>query len=131
SNPEDPVAWANMLACTKLSDERFHDAYWAYRHDYDRHALNSVEYWQAVARHVGTSFDETKIARLNELDVDLWTNMNERVLGFAQNLQRAGMRTGILSNIGDAISQGIVKRLPWLSRFDVCAWSWELALAKP
>jgi len=120
-----------MLACVELSEERFHDAYWAFRHDYDRHTLNSTAYWQAVAKHAGTSFDAAQIARLNEFDVDLWTNMNERVVSFAQNLQQAGIRTGILSNIGDAISQGIAKRLPWLSRFDTCIWSWELGLAKP
>ena len=131
SNPEDPAAWANMLACVELSEQRFHDAYWAYRHDYDRHTLNSVGYWQAVAKHAGTSFDAARIGRLNELDVDLWTNMNDRMVTFAQSLQRGGMRTGILSNIGDAISQGITKRLPWLSRFDACSWSWELGLAKP
>lgn len=131
SSAEDPVAWANMLSLVELPEQRFHDAYWAYRHDYDRHTMNSVEYWHAVAAHAGSSLDSARISRLNELDVDLWTNMNERVVAFAEGLQRAGMRTGILSNIGDAIARGILARLPWLSRFDACIWSWELGLAKP
>jgi putative hydrolase of the HAD superfamily len=131
SNAEDPAAWANMLAFTGLPEQRFHDAYWAYRHDYDRHALDSSGYWHAVAAHGGTIFTDPQIARLNELDVDLWTNMNERVVALAQNLQHAGIRTGILSNIGDAIARGILLRLPWLAAFYHCTWSWELGLAKP
>jgi putative hydrolase of the HAD superfamily len=46
-------------------------------------------------------------------------------------LQRAGVRTGILSNIGDAIADGIVARLPWLSGFYTRLWSHSLFMAKP
>jgi putative hydrolase of the HAD superfamily len=131
SNAEDPTAWANLLALTGLPEQRFHDAYWTYRHDYDRHTLSAIPYWRAVAAHAGTTFSDAQINRLLELDVDLWTNMNERMVAFAQRLQRAGIRTGILSNIGDAMAQGIVARLPWLSGFYHCTWSYALSLAKP
>ena len=131
SNAEDPDAWAAILAFVGIPEQRFHDAYWTFRHDYDRHTLSSIPYWRAVAAHAGTTFSDAQIARLQELDVDLWTNMNEPMVAFAQSLQRAGKRTGILSNIGDAIARGIVDRLPWLSRFYHCTWSWELSLAKP
>ena len=50
---------------------------------------------------------------------------------WAGRLQRAGVRTGILSNIGDAIGEGVVARLPWLAGFDHCAWSHALRMAKP
>jgi putative hydrolase of the HAD superfamily len=131
SNAEDPTAWSNMLALTGLPEQRFHDAYWTYRHDYDRHTLSALPYWRAVAAHAGTTFPDAQINRLLELDVDLWTNMNERMVGLAQRLQRAGVRTGILSNIGDAIAQGIVARLPWLAGFYHCTWSYALSIAKP
>jgi len=131
SNAEDPTAWAALLDFTGLPEQRFHDAYWAYRHDYDRDTLDSTAYWRAVAAHAGATFAEAQIPRLRELDVDLWTNMNERMVIFAQNLQRAGIRTGILSNIGDAMASGIVARLPWLSGFYHCTWSYALGLAKP
>lgn len=131
SNAEDPTAWANMLALTGMPEQRFHGAYWAYRHDYDRHTLSAVPYWRAVAAHAGTTFTDAQINRFLELDVDLWTNMNDRMVVFAQNLQRAGIRTGILSNIGDAMAHGIMARLPWLAGFYHCTWSYALSLAKP
>jgi len=131
SNAEDPAAWASMLSFTGLPEQRFHDAYWAYRHDYDRHTLSALPYWRAVAAHAGTTLSDTQINRLIELDVDLWTNMNARMVAFAQRLQHAGIRTGILSNIGDAMARGIVARLPWLAGFYHCTWSYALGLAKP
>jgi putative hydrolase of the HAD superfamily len=131
SNAEDPAAWAGMVALSGVPEQRFHDAYWAYRHDYDRHTLSAVPYWRAVATRAGTAFSEPQVHRLIELDVDLWTNMNQNMIAFAQNLQRAGIRTGILSNIGDAMALGIVARLPWLSAFYHCTWSYALELAKP
>jgi putative hydrolase of the HAD superfamily len=131
TNAEDQAAWAAMLALTGVSEGRFHVAYWTYRHDYDRHTLDSNAYWRSVADHAGTTFSDTETARLKELDVDVWTNMNDRMVEFALNLQRAGVRTGVLSNIGDAMAQGIVARLPWLSTFYHCTWSYALGLAKP
>ena len=131
SNAEDPTAWASLVALGGVPEQRFHDAYWAYRHDYDRHTLNSDAYWRAVAAKIGITLSDTQTARLKELDVDVWTNMNDRMVAFAQNLQRAGVRTGLLSNIGDAMAQGIIARLPWLSGFYHCTWSYALSLAKP
>jgi putative hydrolase of the HAD superfamily len=131
SNAEEPAAWASMLALTGLPEQRFHDAYWTHRHDYDRHTLSSLPYWRAVATHAGTTFTDAQITRLLELDLDVWTSMNQEMVGFAQRLQRAGVRTGILSNIGDAMAHGIVARFPWLSGFYHCTWSYALNLAKP
>jgi putative hydrolase of the HAD superfamily len=50
---------------------------------------------------------------------------------WATRLQRAGIRTGILSNIGDSIAEGIIAKFPWLSGFDHCTWSHALFMAKP
>jgi putative hydrolase of the HAD superfamily len=131
TNAADPAAWSAMLDLTGLDNARLQAAYWAYRHDYDRHALSCQPYWRAVATHAGVAFSNTQIERLLELDVDMWTSMNQPMVEFAQNLQAVGIRTGILSNIGDSIAQGIVARLSWLANFYHCTWSWSLGLAKP
>ena len=92
TNAEDQGAWAAMLALTGVSEARFHAAYWTYRHDFDRHTLDSDAYWRSVADHAGTTFSNAETARLKELDVNVWTNMNDRMVDFARNLQRAGIR---------------------------------------
>jgi putative hydrolase of the HAD superfamily len=131
SGPPDPAAWARMCAITRLSEDALHSGYWAFRHDYDRGALSGQAYWQEVAVHAGVAFDAAQVAALLEADVDLWTQLNLPMVQWAARLQRAGMRTGILSNIGDAIAEGIRGRLPWLAGFDHRTWSYALGMAKP
>jgi putative hydrolase of the HAD superfamily len=131
SGPPDPAAWARMIAITGLDQSRLHGAYWKFRHDYDRAALTGPAYWDAVAADAGINFDARQVAALFVADVDLWTSLNLPMVEWAARLQHAGVRTGILSNIGDSIAQGIVAKLPWLSGFDQCIWSYELHTAKP
>ncbi|HEX9201999.1 MAG TPA: HAD family phosphatase [Acidobacteriaceae bacterium] len=131
SAPPDPVAWAKMCSITGLDDDRLHASYWEFRHDYDRGALTGLAYWHAVAAHAGITLDDAQITALFLIDVDLWTQPNLPMVEWAGRLQRAGIRTAILSNIGDRIAEGIVAKLPWLSRFELCVWSHALFMAKP
>jgi putative hydrolase of the HAD superfamily len=131
SNPPNAAAWARIRTITGLDEAPLHAAYWAARHDYDRAALTGSAYWHAVAAHAGIEFDGVQIAALFTADVDLWTDLNQTMVDWAARLQRAGIRTGILSNIGDTIAEGIIARLPWLSAFEHCTWSHALFLAKP
>ena len=131
SRPPDPTAWARMQSITALSHERLHEAYWLFRHDYDRGALDAHAYWNEVARHADIALSDTQIAELLTADVDLWTQPNQPMIAWAGRLQRAGMRTAILSNIGDAMATGVTARLEWLKGFERCIWSYALKLAKP
>jgi putative hydrolase of the HAD superfamily len=131
SGPPDAAAWAVLRAVSGLDEERLHDAYWKFRHDYDRGALTGRAYWDAVAAHAEVRFDDAQRAALMAADIDLWTQLNLPMVEWAGQLQRAGVRTGVLSNIGDAIGEGVVARLPWLSGFEHCAWSHALRMAKP
>ena len=131
SGPPDPVAWERMRAITGIDEERLHAVYWALRHDYDRGALTGQDYWRAVAANVGIALDDAQMTALLVADIDLWTQLNRPMVEWAGRLQRAGVRTGILSNIGDCIAEGIIVRLPWLSGFDHCVWSHALFMAKP
>jgi putative hydrolase of the HAD superfamily len=131
SGPPDPAAWARMRALTGLSEEPLHRGYWAFRDEYDRGELTGAAYWHEVADHAGVAFDAAQIAALMDADVDLWTQLNLPMVEWAARLQGARMRTGILSNIGDAIADGIWRKLPWLARFDHCTWSYALRMAKP
>jgi putative hydrolase of the HAD superfamily len=131
SGPPDPAAWARMIAISGLDEARLHDAYWHFRHDYDRAALTGPTYWQAVADRASITLDDAKLAALLAVDIDLWTSLNPPMVEWAGRLQRAGIRTGILSNIGDCIALGVIAKLPWLSAFDHCTWSYALHMAKP
>ena len=131
SGPPDPAAWAVLRAVSGLDEERLHAAYWKFRHDYDRGALTGRSYWDAVAAHAVVRFDDARVDALMAADIDLWCQLNLPMVEWAGRLQRAGVRTGILSNIGDAIGEGVVARLRWLAGFDHCVWSHTMRTAKP
>jgi putative hydrolase of the HAD superfamily len=131
SGPADPVAWARMQAILGVSGERFDAAYWRTRDAYDRGALSGVAYWRQVGEDVGRVVDESMLAGLIAADTALWTQENPPMIAWAQELQRRGVKTGILSNLGDAMEAGVRERFSWLEGFAHHTFSHRLGIAKP
>ena len=48
-----------------------------------------------------------------------------------QQLKARGLRTAILSNMGDSVLESILGEFPWIQNFDVLVWSFQLGIAKP
>jgi putative hydrolase of the HAD superfamily len=131
SGPPSPAAWKRMQSVTGLDESQLHAGYWEYRHAYDRGTHTGVEYWHLVAGFNGVVLTPAQLDELIEADTDLWTDLNLPMVEWAQALQQAGIRTGILSNIGDEMEAGVVAKLKWLERFDHRTWSHRLKVAKP
>ena len=131
TGPADPAAWAGMKLVLGADESPYHEAYWAFRHAYDRGELSGLAYWHAVAERTGRSATESQVAELIALDTELWTQPNEEMIAWAARLQRAGVKTGILSNLGDAMETGILERFAWLGGFNHHTFSHRLRLAKP
>lgn len=132
SGPPNPQAWARLRQLTQLSEADLHHAYWLHRHDYDRGTFTGPGYFQQVASTSGLpSFTDQTVAGLIDADTDLWTDLNHDMVGWARSLQQRGIRTGILSNIGDSMQLGVEAKCSWLAAFDHRTWSHSLKLAKP
>ena len=131
SGPPSPAAWEAMKALLCLTEDAFHAAYWAPRDDYDRGTLNADSYWDAVASEANITLNAADRTRLIALDVDLWTEMNLPMIAWVQSLHAVGVRTGILSNIGDAMAAGIRAKFDWIGNFHHAVWSHELLMRKP
>lgn len=129
--PPNPDVWAQMRTLANLNEEGFHREYWAHRHAYDRGTHTGEAYWQLIAAGNGSMFSPEQIAGLIAADIALWTDPNHPMIAWTKKLQRAGIRTGILSNIGDAMEAGVCAKFEWLRAFDHCTWSHPLQLAKP
>jgi putative hydrolase of the HAD superfamily len=131
SGPPDPAAWARIRTLTNLSEDILHRVYWAHRHAYDRGDLTAVAYWNKAAAGAGIVLTPDQLAKLLAADVDYWSTLNLPMLTWAQSLQRAGIPTGILSNMPDAMESGLRARHLWIESFDHHTWSHTLNLAKP
>ncbi len=131
SGPAEPAARARLLEITGLAPEGFDTHYWKYRLDYDRGTLNGRTYWQTIARDTGLSFTPDQIDALIEQDVLLWASVNPAMLDWLTRVQAAGMKTAILSNMGEDLLAHMRKHFGWLDSFHHLTWSCELDLIKP
>jgi putative hydrolase of the HAD superfamily len=131
SLPADAEAWAQIAALTGLDEATLGRLYWAHRDLYDKGTLNGVTYWQTIAREGGFPLDEAKLAALHAADVELWGQLNEPMVAWARRLQQRGIKTGILSNIGDAMETGLRKKFDWIGGFTHHTWSHRHNLIKP
>ena len=131
SGPPDPTARRDMERILGVDEETFQEAYWKHRDAYDRGTLGGLTYWECVARELHKSLDAVSMDALIDADNALWTQPNHPMIDWAVSLQRAGMKTGILSNIGDAMEAGIRARFPWIDEFSHHTFSHRLGMAKP
>ncbi len=131
SGPPDLTARRTMERILGVDEETFQAAYWKHRDSYDRGTLGGLTYWDSVASELHQSLDAVSLDALIDADNALWTLPNYPMIEWAASLQRAGIKTGILSNIGDAMEAGIRARFPWLDEFSHHTFSHRLGIAKP
>jgi putative hydrolase of the HAD superfamily len=131
SAPPLPAAWERMKAITGQDEAGLHGGYWGPRHEYDRGTYTGEEFWRLVAGHSGITLDDGQVEQLIAADVDLWGELNPPMIEWVHRLQRAGIRTGILSNMPDAMAAGLSAKYEWIRNFDHLTWSHSLKLAKP
>jgi putative hydrolase of the HAD superfamily len=131
SAPPDPAAHRRMIEISGLTAAHFEHVYWANREDYDSGSLSGVGFWGKFAKDAGIHFDAEQSAALEEADAHMWMVVDEPTLNWALQLKAAGLKTGILSNIGDSLVARMRREFAWLKEFDQATWSYELGIVKP
>jgi putative hydrolase of the HAD superfamily len=131
SNVPEALDWRALERVLGAEERAFQDAYWKYRDDYDRGALSAAIYWETMARDLGKVIDADILRALIDADTAVWTRPNVEMMEWSGRLNRAGIKTGILSNIGDAMELGVRGRFPALDAFTHHTFSHRLGIAKP
>ena len=131
SNVPEALDWRALERVLGADEKAFQAAYWKYRDAYDRGALSATAYWETVARDLEKTIDAEVLRRLINADTAVWTQPNVEMMEWAARLNRAGIKTGILSNIGDAMELGVLGRFPALAEFSHHTFSLRLGIAKP
>ena len=125
------AAHDEMLRITGLPHEQFEKLYWADRHAYDEGKLTGIAFWQKFLRDSKLDLGPNAVDELNRWDANMWTTQNPAMLAWQLQLKQHGLRTAILSNMGDSVLESIEREFDWLPRFDVLIWSYQLGMAKP
>jgi putative hydrolase of the HAD superfamily len=131
TGPPDPKAHAELVRISGLAPEKLDALYWADRHAFDEGKLSGLTYWQGIARNAGLTLSPADIEELIRWDARQWITLNPPMLAWAAALKARGMRTAILSNMGDSVLKVMEREFNWLGRFDVLVWSYQLLMAKP
>jgi putative hydrolase of the HAD superfamily len=131
SGPQNLAAIEQACAITCLDRARFEALYWARRDAYDRGVLTGYEYWHEIVQTAGITPEPALIQRLIELDGRIWLTENAPMLLWQAGLNARGIRSAILSNMGDAVQQQIELHCSWIGRFEACVWSNTVRLTKP
>ena len=131
TGPPDPEAWANLLRISGLPQERFEPLYWADRPAYDEGKLSGLGFWQRFLLSAGMPANWEMAEELNRWDARLWTVENPAMLAWQLQLKERGLKTAILSNMGDSVLESVEREFDWIHRFDVLVWSYQLHMAKP
>ena len=131
TGPPDTEAHDAMVRITGLPADRFETLYWTDRHAYDEGKLTGIAFWQKFLRDANLDLAPSAVDELNQYDARMWTTQNPAMVAWQGRLKQHGMRTAILSNMGDSVLESIKREFNWISRFDVLVWSYQLHMAKP
>lgn len=131
SAPRNRGVWAELAGLSGLSEAELEQAYWLRRDDYDAGVLTGEEFWSGIGSNAGATYSPKQLELMISADVRLWGDMNEPMVRWVSQLHDAGVRTGILSNMGDRMAQGLSERFDWIGRFHHRVWSHELKMRKP
>jgi|ERR1700679_690308 putative hydrolase of the HAD superfamily len=131
SNAPEAADWRELELVLDVDEEPFQTTYWKYRDAYDRGSLGAQTYWEIVTRDLNRPMNADVLRALIDADIVVWTHPNVVMMDWAARLNRAGIKTGILSNIGDAMEAGVLARFPALAAFDHRTFSHRLGIAKP
>ncbi|MGB6974015.1 MAG: HAD family phosphatase [Terracidiphilus sp.] len=131
TGPPIAEAHAAMVRLTGLSADDFERLYWADRHAYDEGKLTGLAFWQKFLRDAGLPNSAALVDELNRHDARMWTTFDPAMLAWHLQIKQRGLRTAILSNMGDSVHENMQREFDWLTRFDVLVWSYQLGIAKP
>ena len=113
-----------------LSAPEFVANFWRKRREYDR-GMDPAVYWRDLAAATGRDFDDSMIQEMIRREIDFWSRHDARVLGWINDLRRAGLRTSILSNLPAPLGENLRATAGFLDHFDQVTFSYELGVIKP
>ena len=131
TGPPDRESHDALLRITGLPYDRFEALYWADRHAYDEGKLSGVTFWKKFLTDASLDLGPGAVDELNRWDARMWTTQNSVMLAWQQAIKKRGLRTAILSNMGDSVLANMQREFDWFDRFDVLVWSYQHGIAKP
>ena len=130
--PPAPEKISLAAAFCKLPEHEFLESFWKERLTYDGGKLTPLAYWTTV---VGAQFADAHLQKLIDIEVDFWTDYDERPFRWIEQLRASGVKVGLLSNLPEVLADDLRKKhfmgKRFLDHFDHVTFSYELRMVKP
>ena len=118
-----------LVDLSGVPGERFWEAYWECRPEYDA-GQDAKAYWAAVARRLDTRFAD--VSALMAADLESWCHVDAEMVAVVHELADRGRTLGLLSNIvPDLVPVWEARHGDWLGRFASLTYSCQIGVAKP
>jgi putative hydrolase of the HAD superfamily len=120
-----------LASIFQMDPRTFLPIYLETRAPYDRGDLLPGEYWRKFAAQAGVAIAADTIEQARQLDLELWSHINDAMILWVQRLHAAGFKTAILSNMPTDMATHMRENFAWISHFDQQIFSGEVRSVKP
>jgi putative hydrolase of the HAD superfamily len=101
------------------------------RGPFDRGDLSAEKYWTMFADDAGVKMEPGLLEQVCQLDIAMWSDINDQMVDWVKQLRSSGMKIGLLSNMHPDMVTHCRKNFPWIKDFDFATFSGEVRLIKP
>jgi putative hydrolase of the HAD superfamily len=131
SLPQDPASVGRMVEHLGVDEELFRRVYRRNRPAFDSGAVTGEQYWRRVVKGCGLDPERLDLGYLIAQDVQSWTQLNEAMVWFVQDVRQRVHRLAMISNMTMNTLVSMRRNFNWLALFDECVFSCELGSNKP
>ena len=128
--PEDRVA-VELAALAGMALEKFESLRWLSRPEYDRGTVSGAEYYRNFLTAAGVFLDGEALEKMAAIDSEGWSRINGGTVRLMEDVKRAGLKLGILSNMPFDFLALAREKFPVFSLPPAGIFSCESASIKP
>jgi putative hydrolase of the HAD superfamily len=131
SHPQDDEVMQDLASLAGIDSELMRRIYWENRPIYDQGLVSGQEYFRNILADIGVFPDANTIEALLKRDIKGWSRINEKTVALMEDLKKAGIKVGILSNMVEPFLEMARVSIPVFSLPDSAVYSCEVDTVKP
>jgi putative hydrolase of the HAD superfamily len=126
-----PEGFGRMAKILNSSFETFYTLWQNTRDPYDRGDFTPEEYWLKLAVQADRSIDRSQIEILRNVEIEIWSHLDQGMLDWVSQLRATGIKTGLLSNMPRDLVTYLRTNCGWMENFVFKTFSSEVRMIKP
>ena len=131
SMPQDTNAIEKLAEKIGVKREIFEPLLWSLRSEFDRGTICARTYYKNILSRFDISMNDEAIDEMIQMDLMSWKSINLETVTLMEEIKKAGLLLGILSNIPSEFLTWAKKNIPVFSLPDIGLFSCEVNLIKP